>query len=216
MQISNLAAEAANKIGANAQLVRTGALYHDLGKLANPAFFTENQSGVNPHHNLSYEQSAQIIIQHVKDGIKMADKLMLPQAIKDFISTHHGKSKTKYFYNSYKNEFPDFKINEDSFTYPGPNPFTKETGILMMADAVEAASRSLKEYTEESISKLVNNIIDSQIADGLFKNTPLSFRDVETIKNVFIEKLKTMYHTRISYPELKEDPHRKPDQTKQQ
>ena len=216
MQISNLAAEAANKIGANAQLVRTGALYHDIGKLANPAFFTENQSGVNPHHNLSYEQSAQIIIQHVKDGIKMADKLMLPQAIKDFISTHHGKSKTKYFYNSYKNEFPDFKINEDSFTYPGPNPFTKETGILMMADAVEAASRSLKEYTEESISKLVNNIIDSQIADGLFKNTPLSFRDVETIKNVFIEKLKTMYHTRISYPELKEDPHRKPDQTKQQ
>ena len=144
----------------------------------------------------------------------MADKLMLPQAIKDFISTHHGKSKAKYFYNSYKNEFPDFKINEDSFTYPGPNPFTKETGILMMADAVEAASRSLKEYTEESISKLVNNIIDSQTADGLFKNTPLSFRDVETIKNVFIEKLKTMYHTRISYPELKEDPHRQPDQAK--
>lgn len=175
MQISNLAAEAANKIGANAQLVRTGALYHDIGKLANPAFFTENQSGINPHQTLSYEQSAQIIIQHVKDGLKMADKLILPQAIKDFISTHHGKSKAKYFYNSYKNEFPDFKINEESFTYPGPNPFTKETGILMMADAVEAASRSLKEYTEESISKLVNTIIDNQIAEGLFKDTPIKF-----------------------------------------
>ena len=203
MQVSNLAAEAAIKIGANAQLVRTGALYHDIGKLGNPAFFTENQSGVNPHQAISYEQSAQIIIQHIKDGLKMADKLMLPQAIKDFISTHHGKSKTKYFYNSFKNEFPDFKINEESFTYPGPNPFTKETAILMMADSVEAASRSLKEYTEESIAKLVNNIIDGQIADGLMKDAPISFRDVETIKSVFIEKLKTMYHTRISYPELK-------------
>ena len=203
MQVSNLAAEAAIKIGANAQLVRTGALYHDIGKLGNPAIFTENQSGVNPHQAISYEQSAQIIIQHIKDGLKMADKLMLPQAIKDFISTHHGKSKTKYFYNSFKNEFPDFKINEESFTYPGPNPFTKETAILMMADSVEAASRSLKEYTEESIAKLVNNIIDGQIADGLMKDAPISFRDVETIKSVFIEKLKTMYHTRISYPELK-------------
>lgn len=203
MQVSNLAAEAAIKIGANAQLVRTGALYHDIGKLGNPAFFTENQSGVNPHQAISYEQSAQIIIQHIKDGLKMADKLMLPQAIKDFISTHHGKSKTKYFYNSFKNEFPDFKINEESFTYPGPNPFTKETAILMMADSVEAASRSLKEYTEESIAKLVNNIIDGQIANGLMKDAPISFRDVETIKSVFIEKLKTMYHTRISYPELK-------------
>ncbi|MCP9611599.1 HD family phosphohydrolase [Coprobacter tertius] len=205
MQVANLASEAANKIGAKAQLVRTGALYHDIGKLGNPAFFTENQSGVNPHQTISYEQSAKIIIQHITDGLKMADKLMLPQAIKDFIATHHGKSKTKYFYNSYKNEFPDYPINEASFTYPGPNPFTKETAILMMADSVEAASRSLKEYTEESISKLVNHIIDSQIADGLMKNAPISFRDVEIIKNVFIEKLKTMYHTRISYPELKQE-----------
>ena len=212
MQVSNLAAEAAIKIGANAQLVRTGALYHDIGKLGNPAFFTENQSGVNPHQAISYEQSAQIIIQHIKDGLKMADKLMLPQAIKDFISTHHGKSKTKYFYNSFKNEFPDFKINEESFTYPGPNPFTKETAILMMADSVEAASRSLKEYTEESIAKLVNNIIDGQIADGLMKDAPISFRDVETIKSVFIEKLKTMYHTRISYPELKKNGGKSPEQ----
>ncbi|MCH5327415.1 MAG: HDIG domain-containing protein [Coprobacter sp.] len=205
MQVSNLAAEAAIKIGANAQLVRTGALYHDIGKLSNPAFFTENQSGVNPHQSLSYPQSAQIIIQHVKDGMKAADKEMLPQAIKDFIATHHGKGKTKFFYNSYKNEFPDAEIDESVFTYPGPNPFTKETAILMMADSVEAASRSLKEYTAESIASLVNNIIDGQIADGLMKDAPISFQDVEKIKQTFIEKLKTMYHTRISYPELKKE-----------
>lgn len=203
LQVSNLAAEAAIKIGANAQLVRTGALYHDIGKLSNPAFFTENQSGVNPHEKLSYEQSANIIIQHVNEGLKMADKLMLPQSIKDFIGTHHGLGKTKYFYNSFKNEFPECPINEGAFTYPGPNPTTKETAILMMADSVEAASRSLKDYTEENITRLVENIIDTQVSEGMFKETPLSFRDVEAIKAVFIEKLKTMYHTRISYPELK-------------
>ncbi len=202
LQISNLAAEAANKIGAKAQLVRTGALYHDIGKLKNPAFFTENQSGFNPHKPLTFEQSAQIIISHVSDGLKAADKLRLPQVIKDFIATHHGKGKAKYFYNSYRNQYPDQPIDEAKFTYPGPNPFTKETGILMMADAVEAASRSLKEYTNETISELVNRIIDSQIADGLLRDTPLSFRDVEVIKATFIEKLKTIYHTRISYPEL--------------
>ena len=156
LQISNLAAEAANKIGAKAQLVRTGALYHDIGKLKNPAFFTENQSGFNPHTPLSFEQSAQIVISHVNDGLKMADKLRLPQAIKDFISTHHGHGKAKFFYNSFCNKYPDQPVDESKFTYPGPNPFTKETGILMMADAVEAASRSLKEYTNESISQLVN------------------------------------------------------------
>ncbi len=202
LQISNLAAEAANKIGAKAQLVRTGALYHDIGKLKNPAFFTENQSGFNPHTPLPFEQSAQIVISHVNDGLKIADKLRLPQAIKDFIATHHGRGKAKFFYNSYRNKYPDQPVDEAKFTYPGPNPFTKETGILMMADAVEAASRSLKEYTNESISQLVNRIIDSQVADGLLRDTPLSFRDVETVKNTFIEKLKTIYHTRISYPEL--------------
>ena len=204
LQVSNLAAEAANKIGANAQLVRTGALYHDIGKLANPAFFTENQSGgINPHDKLTYEQSAQIIISHVKDGVKIADRIQLPPRVKDFIVTHHGKSKTKYFYNSFKNKYPDKEIKEELFTYPGPNPHTKETAILMMADSVEAASRSLKEYTEASISQLVENIINGQIMDNLLKDTPLSFRDIETIKQVFIEKLKTIYHTRISYPELK-------------
>jgi len=204
IQVSILASEAATKIGANAALVRTGAMYHDIGKLENPAFFTENQKNFNPHDQLPYEQSAQIIISHVTDGVKMAEKANIPQAIIAFIKTHHGRGKVKYFYNSFKNKYPDKEIDENKFTYPGPNPFSKETAILMMADAVEASSRSLKEYTEETVSELVNRIIDSQIDDGLMKNTPLTFRDVLTVKQVFIDKLKTMYHTRISYPELKE------------
>lgn len=204
MQVANLAAEAAIRVGAKSQLVRTGALYHDIGKMENPAFFTENQSGgVNPHKNLSYEQSAQVVISHVTDGLKLADKHNLPKAGKDFISTHHGRGKTKYFYISWKNEHPDEEPNEELFTYPGPNPFTKEQAILMMADAVEAASRSLPEYTEESISNLVDKIIDSQVTEGYFKECPITFKDIATIKTVFKEKLKIAYHTRISYPELK-------------
>ena len=204
MQVANLAAEAAIRIGAKSQLVRTGALYHDIGKMENPAFFTENQSGgVNPHKNLNYEQSAQVVISHVTDGLKLADKHNLPKVIKDFISTHHGRGKTKFFYISWKNEHPDEEPNEELFTYPGPNPFSKETAILMMADAVEAASRSLPEYTEESISNLVDKIIDSQVAEGYFKECPITFKDIATIKAVFKEKLKIACHTRISYPELK-------------
>ncbi len=203
MQVANLAAEAANSIDAKSQLVRTGALYHDIGKMENPVFFTENQSGVNPHRNLSYEQSAQVVISHVTDGIKLAEKHNLPKVIKDFITTHHGRGKTKYFYISWKNEHPGEEPNDELFTYPGPNPFTKEQAILMMADAVEAASRSLPEYTEESISNLVDKIIDSQVAEGCFKECPITFKDIATIKSVFKEKLKTIYHTRISYPELK-------------
>lgn len=203
LQVSILASEAANKIGANAQLVRTGAMYHDIGKMANPVFFTENQASFNPHSQLSFDQSAQMIISHVSEGVKIAEKASLPKAITHFIRTHHGKGKAKYFYNSFKNTYPDKEINEELFTYPGPNPFSKETAILMMADAVEAASRSLKEYTEENIQELVNKIIDGQVADGLMKNAPLTFRDVETVKEVFTEKLKTMYHTRVSYPDLK-------------
>ena len=204
MQVANLAAEAAIRIGAKSQLVRTGALYHDIGKMENPAFFTENQSGgVNPHKNLNYEQSAQVVISHVTDGLKLADKHNLPKAVKDFISTHHGRGKTKYFYISWKNEHPDEEPNEELFTYPGPNPFTKEQAILMMADAVEAASRSLPEYTEETISNLVDKIIDSQVTEGYFKECPITFKDIATVKAVFKEKLKIAYHTRISYPELK-------------
>lgn len=204
MQVANLAAEAAIRIGAKSQLVRTGALYHDIGKMENPAFFTENQSaGVNPHKNLNYEQSSQVVINHVTDGLKLAEKHNLPTVIKDFISTHHGRGKTKFFYISWKNEHPGEEPDEETFTYPGPNPFSKETAILMMADAVEAASRSLPEYTEESISSLVDKIIDSQVAEGYFKECPITFKDIATIKAVFKEKLKTIYHTRISYPELK-------------
>lgn len=204
MQVANLAAEAAIRIGAKSQLVRTGALYHDIGKMENPAFFTENQSGgINPHKNLGYEQSSQVVISHITDGLKLADKHNLPKAIKDFISTHHGRGKTKYFYISWKNEHPDEEPNEELFTYPGPNPFTKEQAILMMADAVEAASRSLPEYTEDSISNLVDRIIDSQVAEGYFKECPITFKDIATVKGVFKEKLKIAYHTRISYPELK-------------
>ena len=204
MQVANLAAEAANCIGAKSQLVRTGALYHDIGKMENPVFFTENQSGgVNPHKNLSYEQSAQVVISHVTDGLKLAEKNNLPKVIKDFITTHHGRGKTKYFYISWKNEHPGEEPNDELFTYPGPNPFTKEQAILMMADSVEAASRSLPEYTEESISNLVDKIIDSQVEEGYFKECPITFKDIATVKAVFKEKLKTIYYTRISYPELK-------------
>ncbi|MBQ8521196.1 MAG: HDIG domain-containing protein [Bacteroides sp.] len=203
LQMSNLAAEAANRIGAKSQLVRTGALYHDIGKLENPAFFTENQSGVNPHKSLSYEQSAQVIISHVTDGLKLADKYNLPKVIKDFINTHHGHGLTKYFYISYQNEHPGEEVDVEKFRYPGVNPFTKEQAILMMADAVEAASRSLSEYTEESIGTLVDKIIDSQVADGFFKECPITFKDIAQVKALFKEKLKTIYHTRITYPELK-------------
>ena len=203
MQVANLAAAAANSIGANSQLVRTGALYHDIGKLENPAFFTENQAGTNPHDSLPFDQSAQIIIGHVNYGLKLADKYHLPEAIRQFIRTHHGCSKAKYFYISYCNEHPGEEVDESLFTYPGPNPQTTETALLMMADAVEASSRSLKEYTEESISTLVDRIIDAQTAEGCFQNCPLTYKDIQTVKSIFKEKLRTIYHTRISYPELK-------------
>ena len=206
MQMSNLAAAAVMKIGGNAQLVRTGALYHDIGKMKNPAFFTENQNGVNPHLQLPYEQSAQIVINHVTDGLKLADKYNLPEAVRRFISTHHGTGRTKYFYISYKNEHPNEPVNEAAFTYPGPNPGTKEEAVLMMADSVEAASRSLKEYTEQSIGTLVDKIIDGQLQEGFFKQCPITFIDIANVKAVFKEKLRIMYHTRISYPELNTAP----------
>lgn len=203
IQVSNLAAAAANKVGASSLLVRTGAMYHDIGKLENPSFFTENQGGTNPHACLPYEKSAGIIINHVHDGLRLADKFHLPEVIKDFIRTHHGLSKAKYFYISYMNEHPGEEVDEAMFTYPGPNPHSMETAILMMADAVEAASRSLPEYTEESIANLVGRIIDGQVAEGYFKECPITFKDITDIKNVFKEKLRTIYHTRITYPTLK-------------
>lgn len=201
MQVSNLASEAAHRIGADVQLVRAGALYHDIGKIDNPAFFTENQHGINPHDALSPEQSARVVISHVTNGLRRADKGKLPSVIKDFITQHHGRGKAKYFYNTYCNAHPDEEIDPTPFMYPGPNPRTKETSILMMADAVEASSRSLQDHSPDAISALVNRIIDSQIADGLLADSPLSFRDISEIKASFVERLRTMYHARVSYPE---------------
>lgn len=203
IQVANLAAEIANKIGAKSQLVRTGALYHDIGKMLNPVYFTENQSGVSPHDNLSEIESASMIISHVTEGQKMAERYNLPSVIRDFISTHHGLGKTKYFYIKYKNEHPDDDVDELLFTYPGPNPFTREQAILMMADTVEATSRSLKEYSEAGIRDMVNNLIDGMVADGFFRECPITFRDIAYSKTVLIEKLKTVYHARITYPKLK-------------
>lgn len=202
--VGNLAAEIANKIGADSLLVRTGALYHDIGKMANPAFFTENQAGVNPHDNMPCRDSAHIVISHVTEGVRMAEKANLPTIIRDFIVTHHGTGMTKYFYIKYKNDHPDETVDPAPYTYPGPNPFTREQAILMMADGVEAASRSLPTYTEETISTLVNRIIDADVAEGYFRECPITFRDIAQAKLVLIDRLKSIYHTRISYPEPKE------------
>ena len=183
--------------------MRTGALYHDIGKISNPSFFTENQKDINPHDHMTPQESARIIINHVKEGKRLAEKYGLPNEIIDFIMTHHGAGMTKYFYITYKNAHPDEEVDKAPFTYPGPNPFTTEQAILMMADSVEAASRSLKDYTEESITELVNRVIDGIVADGFFLDCPITFHDISVAKRVIIERLKTNYHTRITYPELK-------------
>ena len=203
IQVANLAGEIANKIDADAQLVRTGALYHDIGKLSNPIYFTEHQSGIDPHEMLTDIESAQYIISHVTEGLKMADKQNLPKVIRDFIATHHGQGKAKFFYIRYKNEHPDEPVDDLLFTYPGPNPFTREQACLMMADSVEAASRSLSDYAEATIRDLVERIVDAQVNEGYFRECPITFRDIQYAKTVLIEKLKTIYHTRISYPSEK-------------
>ena len=200
--MANLAAEVANRLGARAQLVRTGALYHDIGKLENAVFFTENQNGQNPHDGLSYERSAQIIIQHVANGMKLADRYKLPSVVRDFIATHHGKSLTKYFYVKAMETTPSLSSErEASFRYPGPKPQTLEQAILMMTDAVEAASRSLTEYTEESISALVEKIVGAQVSEGSFNECAITFRQIAEAKEVLCARLRTVYHTRIQYPE---------------
>lgn len=206
LNVSTLASEAIGEIGGDVRLVRSGALYHDIGKMKNPTYFTENQGANNPHDRLSYDQSARIIIKHVTDGIEMAEKAKLPKPIIDFIRTHHGLGMTKYFYIKYKNENPDAVIDESIFHYPGPNPWTKEQGVMMLADAVEASSRSLKEITEQVLIDHVNKIVNGILADGYLKNTPLTFRDIETTKYIFIDKLRNMYHSRIDYPELRRSP----------
>lgn len=206
MQVSNLASEIAIKVGANPLLARTGAMYHDIGKMKNPAFFTENQNkGNNPHQQLSFEDSARIIIQHVEDGVQIAKDANIPNCIIEFIQTHHGTNKVRFFYNSYRLQFPEKEIDDSIFTYPGPNPSTKETAIVMLCDAVEAASRSLPEYTDEAIDGLVEKIITSLLQEGSLNEAPLTMQHISLTKLILKEKLKNIYHTRISYPELQKN-----------
>ena len=206
MQVGNLAAEAARALGANSLEVRTGALYHDIGKLLDPIYFTENQgNGVNPHDVLAPEKSAGIIIKHVTDGLNIAEHEHLPKTIKDFITTHHGNSKTGYFYITYKNAHPDEEIDEKLFTYPGTKPTTQEQAILMLADCVEAASHSIKEHTEANIDEMVDKLVSGKLQEGELSQAPLTFKDIDTIKTVFKKRLKAIYHTRISYPNEKKE-----------
>ena len=201
LQVANLACEAATDINANVQLVRAGALFHDVGKIENPAFFTENQYGVNPHDALTPMQSAQIVINHVPDGLKRASKAKLPKAICDFIAQHHGKGTTKYFYTMACKANPDGEVNPAPYTYPGPNPQSKETAIVMMADACEAATRSLKEPDEATITAIVDRIVSSQLKDGLLNEAPITLREISIVKQAFINRLRSMYHQRIEYPD---------------
>jgi putative nucleotidyltransferase with HDIG domain len=201
LQVANLAESAVYEIGGNALLVRTGALYHDIGKLHAPMFFIENQvTGVNPHDDLSFEESAKIIIGHVRKGVERAKAIGLPEQIIDFIRTHHGTTTVQYFYRSYLRDFPEGELDKEHFSYPGPKPFTKEMAVLMMADSVEAASRSLKEYTEENIENLIGAIIDNQMKEGQFNNADITFRDITVIKGIFKKKLMNAYHVRVEYP----------------
>ena len=202
LQVANLAEEAIYKIGGNPLMVRAGALYHDIGKMYEPVYFIENQQPdtENPHNSLDFNESAKIITDHVKRGVKLAKKHNLPDQIIHFIVTHHGEGKAMYFYNSYKNKYPDKEINEDDFTYPGPNPFSKETAVLMMADAVEASCRSLKEKSIENITQLIDEIINKQIEEGKFNNADITFKDIDTIKKTFTNMIININHGRIAYP----------------
>jgi cyclic-di-AMP phosphodiesterase PgpH len=201
IQVANLAEAAAYKIGGNPLLVRTGALYHDIGKMANPKYFIENQTaGLNPHDSLPFEESAAIIISHVTRGVEMGQKHKLPEQIIDFIRTHHGNTRVQYFYKSFLKKHPNESVQLDQFTYPGPKPFSKETAIVMMADSVEAASRSLKDPDEETLDQLVESIINYQVIEEQFTETNITFKDISTIKEIFKNKLRNIYHIRIAYP----------------
>ena len=212
MQVANLAEEAIHKIGGNPLLVRAGALYHDIGKMVNPIYFIENQrSGFNPHDMHEFDESANIIISHVTDGVDLARKHSLPKQLINFIQTHHGTTKVQYFYRSYVKKFPDKDVDVNMFTYPGPKPFSKEMAVLMMADSVEAASRSLSKIDEETISNLVDNIIDDQMKEGQFDNVNIYFKDITEIKSIFKEKLRNIYHARIKYPEKQKEKQIQPE-----
>ena len=202
MQVANLAEAAANEIGANSMLVRTGALYHDIGKMTNPQYFTENQStSVNPHNELSPRDSAKIIIDHVIRGVELAKKNNIPDRVIDFIRTHHGTTTTYYFYSKEVEMNPDDEIDKSKFQYKGPIPFSKETAILMMCDAAEAASKSIKEPTAEKIDNLIERIINKQVEDNQFQNSNITLREIELIKKVIKKKLMNIYHVRVEYPE---------------
>ena len=201
LQVSNLAEQAIMEIGGNVLLVRAGAMYHDIGKMDNPLFFIENQmAGVNPHDELSADESAKVIISHVIKGIEKAKKFNLPEQIIDFIRTHHGDSMVQYFYRQYVTKFPEKMDQTEQFSYPGPKPFSKETAVLMMADSVEAATRSLPEKNPEKISTLVNNIIQNQMNNGQFDNAYITLKEIGLIKKIFIKKLQNIHHSRIEYP----------------
>jgi len=205
MQVANLAEEAIRKIGGNPLLVRTGAMYHDIGKMNNPVYFIENQrTGFNPHDMHEFDESANIIISHVKDGVELAKKHSLPDQLIEFIRTHHGTTKVQYFYRSYIKKFPDKDVDVNMFTYPGPKPYSKEMAVLMMADSVEAASRSLTDINEEGISNLVDSIISGQMDEDQFDYVDINFKDITEIKTLFKDKLMNIYHARIKYPEKKE------------
>lgn len=206
LNVSILSTAAVEKIGGDVQLTRVGALYHDIGKMKNPIYFTENQGTENnPHFKLKPEESARIVISHVTDGVEMARKANLPEQVIDFIRTHHGLGMTKYFYIQYRNEHPDEVVDESLFHYPGPNPWTREQGVLMLADQVEASSRSLKEINEEILSNHIDKIVDGVVSAGYLRNTPLTLKDIEMVKQVFLDRLRTMNHSRIKYPELKSE-----------
>jgi cyclic-di-AMP phosphodiesterase PgpH len=201
IQVANLAEAAVREIGGNPLLVRAGALYHDIGKMSNPMYFIENQaSGYNPHDSLDFEESAQVIISHVTSGVETARRYNLPEQIIDFIRTHHGTTRVQYFYKSFLKKYPNEDVDAMKYTYPGPRPFSRETAILMMADSVEAASKSLKEISTESLNTLVESIIDNQFKEEQFVNTELTFKDIATVKDIYKIKLRNIYHARISYP----------------
>ncbi len=205
MQIANLAEEVILKIGGNPFLVRAGALYHDIGKIAKPNFFIENQAiGMNPHDNMDYKQSAEVIIDHVKNGVKMAKKHKLPDSLVEFIATHHGTTKAKYFYLKHQQDHPNEVVDEDSFIYPGPLPVSKEAAVVMLVDGIEAASRSLKDKTLENLRELINNMIDQKITDKQLDRSKLTFNDINIIKATLLEKLINIYHIRIEYPKEEE------------
>ena len=202
LQVANLAENAVFQVGGNPLLVRAGALYHDIGKMNEPLYYIENQtSSINPHDNLEFEQSARIIIDHVKKGIELAKKHKLPEAIIDFIRTHHGTTTVQYFYRSYVSKYSETEVDVKRFSYPGPKPMSKETAIVMMADSVEAASRSLRTINENTLDKLVESIISTQMTEEQYNDAQITFKDITTIREVFKKRLRNIYHVRISYPQ---------------